>query len=109
MDRLEMPETFAAASVEREQAVAEQILAVAIAAVEVVACSAGRYVDRAGLDIDRGFAPVVHAAVVTEPALGPRVRAELAGAWHGVEDPLQGAGAHVVGMDVGRCRSVAAA
>jgi hypothetical protein len=56
MDHLEVPEALAAARIEREQAVAEQIRTVTIAAVEVVARRAGRYIDDAELGVDRGFA-----------------------------------------------------
>ena len=109
VDRLEVPEPLAAARVEREQAVAEQILAVAVAAVEVVARSARRHVDDAELGVDRRLAPVVHAAVIAEPCFRPRIGAELAGSRHGVEDPQQHARADVVRMNVGRRRGVAAA
>ena len=59
---LEVPEPLAGPRVERDQAVAEQIGALAVAAVEVVLRAAGRDVDDAALRVDRLLAPVVGAA-----------------------------------------------
>ena len=53
------------------------VLAVAVAAVEVVARRAGRDVDDAELLVDRHLAPVVHAAVVAEALLGPACRRRI--------------------------------
>ena len=57
MDHLEVPQALAGARIEREQAIAEQIRAGAIRAVEVVLRAGGRGVDDAALLVDRKLAP----------------------------------------------------
>src|SRR5262249_34835956 len=62
MDGLEVPEALSGAGIERHQAVAEQVVAMPIATVEVEPRGAKRHVDDAASLIDRQFAPVVDTA-----------------------------------------------
>ena len=87
MHGLEMPEPFAGARVERQQAVGEEIRAVPIRAVEIVGRRSGRDVDDAALLVDRHRAPVVRAAGVLVGVLRPGLVAELAGHRDGVKLP----------------------
>ena len=92
--------------VERDEAVAEQVGALPVAAVEVVLRAAGRDVDDAALLVDRLLAPVVGAADGLPRVRRPGVVAELAGPRHGVKGPDQRAGAHVERADVAGRRGV---
>src|SRR5690606_41100788 len=93
-DRLEMPEPLAGTRIERDDAVPEEIVAVPIAAVEVVARGARRDEHDAALDVDRRFAPVVHASERVRGVVRPRVGTEFPGPRHRMEDPNELAGAH---------------
>ena len=106
---LEVPQTLSGTRVERDDAVAEEVVAVPVAAVKVVARSTGRNEDDAALGVHRRLTPIVYAAECVLGVVRPRVSAELAGPRHGMEDPYELACAHVVGVDVGRCRRVACA
>src|SRR5690606_1635046 len=79
MNRLEVPEPLTGPGIEGENAVAEQIVAVAIRTVEVVARGARRHEHDAALDVDGRLAPVVHAAESVRGVVRPRIRAELPG------------------------------
>src|SRR5262249_31403244 len=104
---LEVPQALAGAQVEREQRIAEESLAFAIGAVEIVGRRAEREVADAALFVDRDFAPRVHAADVRPRILGPSVVAELAGVRDGVELPYQFAGETVVRAQIARSGAVA--
>ena len=100
MHRLEMPDALAGVRVEREQAIREEIVAEAVAAVEIECRRAGRHEHDAALHIDGHAGPVVRGA---DRFLGigrPGVVAELAGMRNGVERPAHFAGAHVEGADI---------
>ena len=107
MHDLEVPQALSRARVEREQAVAEQIVALAIAAVEIVRRRAGRQKDDAVLLVEREIAPRVRAARVPEGILGPRLVSVFTGPRNRVERPHELAAEHVVRADVPRRRPVA--
>ena len=107
MDGLEVPQALAGARVEREQAVAEQVRADAVGAVEIVGRRAGREVGDAALLVDGDLAPGVGAADVLPGVLRPGVVAELARMRNGVERPDQLAGEDVVRAEIAGRRSVA--
>src|ERR1019366_7495190 len=102
MDGLEVPQPFAGAGVESEQRIAEEILAMAIRSIEVVAGGSERNVSDAALLVERHLIPVVDAAGGLPRLRGPSLVAELAGVRNGVKHPRQFARAHVVGVDIGR-------
>src|SRR5438876_12081962 len=89
MHHLEMPQALAGAGIERQQAVAEEIGAAAIGAIEVVLRARRGGVDDAALFVDREFAPDIRSADALPRILGPSVIPELAGARNGVESPHQ--------------------
>ena len=101
-----MPEPAAGARVERDERVREEIVALAIAAEEVVARGAERDEDDAVLFVDGHLAPVVDAAGRRLGALRPRVVTELALVRDAVEDPLELAGHDVVSLHVAGRRCV---
>jgi len=100
MDELVMPEALARAGVEGEEAVAEQVRATAVGAVEVVLGAGGGRVEDAALGIDGEFTPDVGAADALICILGPGVVPELTGPRHGVEAPDELAGADIEGANV---------
>src|SRR5260370_25402327 len=105
VDELEMPEALAGAGVEREEAVAEEIGAEAVCAVEIVLGAGGGRVEDAAFGVERHFAPDVGAADGLPRVLRPRLVAELAGMRDGVKGPGQLAGARVEGAYVAGRRS----
>ncbi len=102
---LEVPEALAGARVEREQRVAEEVGALAIAAEHVVGRRAEREVGDPAPLVDRDLAPRVHAAGPLPCALGPGVVAELARVRDRVEGPHQLAGDDVVRREGRRAAS----
>ena len=70
---LEVPQPFARTRVEREQAIAKQVVPLAIAAVEIVCRRAGRYEDDAILLVERQIAPRVRTASVFVRIRRPRL------------------------------------
>jgi hypothetical protein len=98
---LEVPEAFSGPGIERDDAVGEQVRPEAVATVKVVSGRAGRDVDDPAIRIHGHLAPVVAAADQLF-APGPGLESKLSGAGNRVEDPLELAGAHIVGVDVGR-------
>ena len=108
MHGLEVPEALAGARVERDQAVRVEVVAVPVAAVEIVLGAARGHVHDAARDVHRGLGPVVRTAH-GRPCVGrPGVGTFVAGARHGAERPHHRAGAHVEGPDVARRRRVLA-
>ena len=71
MHHLEMPEVFAGASIQGQQAIGIQIGALAIRAVEIVSRRAQREIGYAALFIDGDFAPGVGAPDVLPGIRGP--------------------------------------
>ena len=86
--------------IERDQAVAVEVLALAIAAVEVGGGRSGRRKDEAALDVDGQVRPGVRARAVLPAVALPRLDARLAGARHGVKRPQQLAAARVPAANV---------
>ena len=82
------------------RAVAEEVGADAIGAVEVVRGRAGGKVGDAALFVDGDFAPGVDAADVLPGVFRPGFVAEFAGVWDGVKSPDEFAGEDVVGAEV---------
>ena len=89
MHELLVPQALAGARIEGQQAVAEQVGADAVAAVEIERRRSGREVDDAARHVDRDLAPGVGAADVLPGVLRPGVVAELARTRNGVERPHQ--------------------
>ena len=100
MDGLEVPQPFAGARIDRDQAVREQVLTETVGTVEVVGRRAGGHVDDAALVIYRNRAPVVGAADVLVGLLRPGFVTELSGRRNSVELPHSLAGDDVVRADV---------
>ena len=104
---LEMPEAAAGAGIEGQQAIGEEVRAVAVGAIEIVFGAGGGRVQDAAFFVERKFAPDVGAADSLPGVLGPGVVAELARVRDGVKGPDDLAGAHVEGADVAGRRAVA--
>ena len=100
VDRLKMPHALAGVGLQREQRVGEQVVALAIRAVEIECRRTGGDEDQAALFVEAHAGPVVGRADVLPGVLGPGVVAEFAGMRNGVERPADLAGADVVGADV---------
>ena len=100
MNELVVPHPLAGAYVETDDAVGEQIVTQAMAAVVVRGHRRGRNVDVAELRVRAQIAPGVAVAGVAPRFVFPGVGAELVGALrHDVKLPQPLSGAHVVGED----------
>src|SRR5262249_8513865 len=103
MDHLEVPLLLPRARVERQDAVAIQVVARPIAAVEVVLAARGRHIDDAPRRVDRQFRPVVGAADLGAPIRRPRPPPGLALLGYGGEGPPRPPGPHVEAGVIARC------
>src|SRR5262245_28559248 len=101
VNELLMPDPLAGASIDRDERVGVQVVAFAIAAVEVVTRGAESDERDAVLLVDRELAPVVHATADLVMAFRPRVVAELAFVRNDMEDPRELPRPNVVGVNVG--------
>src|ERR1051326_1179103 len=101
-----MPEAFAGAEIERQNAIAVQTRALAVAAIHIVSRRTQREIADSALFVDGDFAPGVDTADVRPGILGPRIVAELARTGNGVERPDELAADHVVGAQITGRRSV---
>ncbi len=99
MDDLVVPLLLAGLQVDAHQAVAVQVVAEAMTAVEVRRRILDRQVDEAEFFVHRDLRPHAGVAVVRPRLLLPRVVAEFAGTRNRVERPQHLAAAHVVGAD----------
>src|SRR6185312_6921006 len=106
---LEMPEALAGARVERQQRIAEEVVALAIGTIEVEAWSAERNERDAMFRVDGHFAPTMDAANGLPRVGRPGVVTGFPGVRDRVELPDQLPCANVVRMDIGRVRVVAGA
>src|SRR5262249_33342884 len=106
VDHLEVPDAPAGPGIQRNQAVAEEIRARSIGAVEVVFRTARRDVDDAAGGVDRELGPGVGAADRLPRVLRPRVVSELAFARDRVERPDEATGTDVVRAHVAGRRVV---
>jgi hypothetical protein len=100
MDSLKMPEAAAGGGVEGEERVGEEVVANAVASVEIEDGGAGGDVDDTALSIEGHAGPVVGSAGGLPCAGRPGFVAVFAGARDGMEGPAEGAGANVEGADV---------
>ena len=100
MHQLLVPFQLAGRRVERDDGVAVQVRALAIAAVVVGRRRTDRRVDDAALGVDGEERPDVGAGSVLPAVAFPRLDARLAGARDGVERPQQLAGLRVPAADV---------
>src|SRR5882724_78145 len=106
MHHLEMPQALASARVEGQQAIAEEVGAGTVRAVEIVFGAGGGHVDNTALLVERKLSPAIHAANVFPGVFRPGIGTKLAGARDRVKGPHKRAGKDVVGTDVARRRGV---
>src|SRR5580698_10276196 len=106
MYALEVPESLAGRGIEGEDGVGVEIVADAVAAVEVEYRGARRSVDDSAFGVERHPCPVVGCAGGLPCIFGPGFVAGLSRMRDGVEAPGQFAGAHVEGADVSRWRGM---
>ena len=102
MDQLVVPRPLPGLHVQRDQAGAEQVVAGAEAAVEVLGGAVGGNVDEPQLRISRERRPRRDVAGPLPGVVLPGLVPELAGAGQHVELPQELAGARVIGEDVAR-------
>ena len=102
MDGLEVPLSFACHRVQCQHAVAEQVGADAVAAIEVEGRRADAREHDAALHIQAHAGPVVGAADMLVGVRRPGLVAVLARPRRGVEDPAAFAGLNVKGPDMSR-------
>ena len=95
-----MPEALAGVGVEGQQGIGVEIVAHAVAAVEIDDRGAGGGVDDAALGVERHAGPVVGRARGLPGIRRPGLVSGLAGTRNGVEAPANGAGAHVEGANI---------
>ena len=100
MNGLEVPAALARLAVDGDQALGEQVVAAAVAAVPVVGRRAGRQVGEAELLVGTHQAPDVRAAGDAPGLVLPGVGSDLPLLRHGVEGPELLAGPHVEAADV---------
>ena len=109
--RLEMPLAFARADIQGDDAIAEEILAGPVGAVEVVGGRPSGDEQQAAFGVQAHAGPVVGAAGMLPALFAPGFVAELARMGNGVEDPPPFAGADIEAANVprgGRGRPLAA-
>src|SRR5690349_7169969 len=99
---LEMPDALARFGFEGEQAIGEEVVANAVASVEIEGGGTGGNVQNAGVGIERHARPIVGGAAGLPRVLRPSFIAVLAGMRNGVKGPARLSGAHVEGTDVPR-------
>ncbi len=102
MDRLEVPAVLAGLDVERDDGVAEQVVAGRVAAPVVGRGPADGDEDQAPLHVHRGRGRPHVDAGAAPPAVAPGVVAQLPGNRHGLEFPQLLAGPHVEGARIAR-------
>src|SRR5436305_1127630 len=100
MHSLEMPDAFTSISFEGDKTIGEQVVADAVAAIEIKSGGARRNVDDAALDIQGHTSPVIGGPTILPGIFRPGVVTKFAGMRNRVKRPTQLAGAHIVGADV---------
>ena len=101
MDRLEIPFQFSGDGVHRDERIAVQVGAFAVAAPEIRRRAAERHVDHPALFVERhGESPHVHARAIFPAVVFPRLVAGLARLRNGMEIPQLLAGADIVGARI---------
>ena len=102
VDQLEVPQVLPRIGVRRHQAVAEKVVAGAVAAVLVHRGRAERHVDDAALGVHGEETPHIDARTVLPTVSGPGVVVLLTGARNGMKRPHQLACVHVPRAHVAR-------
>src|SRR6476646_8931437 len=100
MDRLEMPQTFSGSSVQRHDAIGEQILPVPVGSIEIVTGGSKWNEYDAALPVHRHLIPVMDAAGGLPSVRRPGFVADFARMRNAMKNPLQLACDHVIRMDV---------
>ena len=101
---LKVPDPFARLAVDTDNALREQVVARAHAAIPIVGGGADWEVDVPKLLVDRHRCPDIGVAAVSPRFAVPGISAELVALRNGVEDPLHGPGARVETANVPRWR-----
>src|SRR5262249_19286762 len=104
VDHLEIPKEFAGTGVKRKQAVAEEVGAATVSAVEVVLGAGGGHVDNPAPCVHRNLAPTIGPAHSFPRVMGPGVVSQFARMRDGMKSPGQLTGAHVECPDISRSR-----
>src|SRR5438046_9620384 len=104
MDTLKMPDSFACLSIQSNQAICEEIVADAVAAVEIKGGRARWNIDNSTLGIERHPGPIVRCAAGLPGVFGPSAIPKLPGMRNGVKRPAQLAGSNVESANVARGR-----
>ncbi len=102
---LEVPDALAGGRIERDQRIAEQVVAMPVGAVEVLVAHAARgqrHEHHAARRVERHAGPVVGPHRALPGVLRPALVALLAGVGNGMEDPAHFPAAHIVGADMSR-------
>ena len=102
MGHLEVPHALARTCVETKQRLAEQVRALALAAIPVVTWRADREIHETARAVHGERRPDVRVPHVRPRTVLPRVVAQLARLRNSLEAPYALAGAHVEGLDVPR-------
>ena len=102
MNHLEMPDALAGAGVEGHQALREQIVAGAVAAIKIVGGRLGRQIDVAQLEVGAHHGPDAAVAGVAPGFFLPGLDTEIALLGNRAEGPDQLAATHVVAANPGR-------
>src|ERR1700683_2897631 len=100
MDQLKVPQPLASAGIQREQRIPEQVVALAIGAIKIIASSTQRKISDAALLVDGHLTPVVNAAFGFPGIRRPCVVSEFTGARNHMERPHQLAGDDIVSVNV---------
>src|SRR6185503_4152250 len=96
MNELEVPLALTGLEINRNQALAVQVVSRALAAVVVRRGRFNRKIDETELFVHSDLRPHAGVAVDGPRAIQPRVVAELSGTWNRVERPQHLAGAYVI-------------
>src|SRR6516164_9249030 len=104
MGDLKVPEQLAGIGVERDYAIAVQVVAQAMHAIEVISRRTCADKDDASSRVDNGSGPCIGAAQRFTRVRRPRLRAGLARSRNGMKGPAQLAGVYVVGPFIARRR-----
>src|SRR5713101_1687967 len=97
-----MPETFAGAGIEGEQAVGEEVVTDAIGAIKIKSGGTSGNVDDSSNRIERHSGPIVGGSAGFPGVTWPGFVAEFAGSRNGMKRPAKFAGADVEGANIAR-------
>ena len=100
MHGLEMPETLSGLCIEGNEAVAEEIVPLSIATVEIITSRAEGHENDTFLPVDREFAPIVNSTCRGQILCRPCLRTEFSRTWNAVESPLVFARQDIEGANV---------